>query len=85
MSPVNTFGSGLRVETNLNGEMVDNEEMIKHKNNYNHSQHPDQPWQQGYNAEQQAKELLEPKPTQIDDDPAIRAANNKDLKIKGIR
>jgi hypothetical protein len=86
--PVNTFNSGLRVETNVGGEMVDNEEFIKHQNNYRHTQHPDQPWQRGYTAaveEELVKDLLEPKHEPVADDPKLRAANNNDLKIKGIR
>jgi hypothetical protein len=86
--PVNTFGSNLRVETNLNGEMVDNDEFIKHQNNYKHSHHPSEPWQRGYTAsveEALVKDLLEPKHEPVEDDPQLRAAINKDLKTKGIQ
>jgi hypothetical protein len=88
MAPVNTFGSGLRVETNVGGEMVDNEEYIQYQNNQKHSHHPDQPWHRGYTAsveEALVKDLLEPKHEPVEDDPQLRAAINKDLKTKGIQ
>jgi hypothetical protein len=88
MSPVNTFGSSLRVETNVGGEMVDNEELIQYQNNQRHSHHPDQPWMKGYQAEvdeQLVKDLLEPKHEPVADDPKIRAANTNDLKIRRLQ
>jgi hypothetical protein len=87
MSPVNTFGSNLRVETNLNGEMIDNEEFIQYQNNQRHSHNPTEPWQRGYTAEvdeQLVKELLEPSPAPVEDNPDIRTANNNDLKIRNL-
>ena len=88
MSPVNVYGSNLRVETNLNGEMVDNEELIQYQNNHRHSHHPTEPWQRGFTAEvdeQLVKELLEPSPAPVEDDPQLRAANNNDLKIRRLQ
>jgi hypothetical protein len=86
--PVNTFGSGLRVETNVGGELVDNEEFIQYQNNQKHSHHPSEPWQRGYQAEVDealVKELLEPTPEPFEADPALIKANNNDLKIRRLQ
>jgi hypothetical protein len=83
--PVNTFGSNLRVETNLNGQMVDNEELVSHQNNYKHTHHPDQPWQQGYKQEEESlKEVLMPPSSPVEVDESLTTANRNDLKIKGF-
>jgi hypothetical protein len=85
--PVNTFGSNLRVETNINGAMVDNEEFVQYKNNYNHHHHPSEPWQQGTTAEVQEEllqDILMPKSEPVEPDPALIAAHRKDLKIRNL-
>jgi hypothetical protein len=85
--PVNTFNSGLRVETNVGGEVVDNDEYIAQKNNWEHSHHPTEPWQRGYQAEVQEEllqDILMPKSDPIEPDPALLTANRNDLKIKGF-
>jgi hypothetical protein len=88
MSPIRTFGSNLKVETNINGQLVDNEEFIEYKNNYNHTHHPTESWQQGYQAqveEELIKDLLTPPPEPITDTSDIDKVNRRDLLIRGIK
>ena len=85
--PVNTFGSNLRVETNVGGEMVDNDDFITHQNNYRHTHHPSEPWQKGYQAEvpeELLQDLLLPKSDPIETDPSLTNAANNNLKRLGI-
>ena len=85
--PINTFDSNLRVVTNVNGDLWDNDEFVAQKA---HSEHNDQetsdnPWSQSYNPNnEQALQDLYTKQTQIDVDPTISDANKQDLKIKNL-
>ena len=84
--PVNTFGSNIKVETNVGGEMLDNDEYISKKNNWEHHHHPTEPWQQGTAEIQDGllQDILLPKSEPIELDPALTTANRNDLKIKGF-
>jgi hypothetical protein len=87
MSPVNTFGSNLRVTTNVGGQQVDNDEFIQQKNNYNHTHHPTESWQKGYQAqvdEELLKDILIPTSEPITDTEDITKVNRQDLRIRGI-
>jgi hypothetical protein len=95
MSPVNTFGSNLKVETNVGGQQVDNDEFIQHKNNYNHTHHPTESWQKGYRCgvnhttqaqvdEELLKDILIPTSEPITDTEDIKKVNRHDLLIRGI-
>ena len=87
MAPINTFDSNLRVVTNVNGDLWDNDEFVAQKA---HAEHNDQetsdnPWSQSYNPNnEQALQDLYTKQTQIDVDPTISDANKQDLKIKNL-
>jgi len=79
MSPFNLHGSNLKVETNVEGEVYDNDEWIGAKANLEH------------NIGNQNKPLLDglpnlvgEKPVQIEEDPALLAANNADLNRRGV-
>jgi hypothetical protein len=95
MSPVNTFGSNLRVETNIGGVLVDNDKHIQEKNNYNHSHHPTESWQKGHRCgvnhttqaqvdEELLKDILIPTSEPITDTEDITKVNRRDLSIRGI-
>ena len=78
MSPFNLHGSNLKVETNVEGEVYDNDEWIGAKANLEH------------NIGNQNKPLLDglpvlaEKPVQIEEDPALLAANDADLNRRGV-
>ena len=85
--PINTFGSNLQVVTNVNGDLLDNDEFTAQKA---HAEHNDQetsdlPWSQSYkpNNEQVLQELYT-KQEQIEVDQSISDANKQDLKIKNL-
>jgi hypothetical protein len=86
--PINNWDSNLRVETNVNNVIRDNEEWLAEKNQLEHQQNPTEPWQQGFVdpqvVQQKIKELYEEfKP--VEADPALLEANNQDLKRLNIR
>jgi hypothetical protein len=78
MSPFNLHGSNLTVETNVQGEVVDNDEWISTKNNLEHNQTGSkQPLLDGLPT-------LVQKPVQIEEDPDLLAANDADLNARGV-
>lgn len=82
--PINTFNSNLRVETNVNGQIVDNDEYTTQKAHQEHSFTENVPWSQNYvSPEEQARALYEDT-RPVEDDPKLRAANTKDLKIRNL-
>ena len=85
--PINTFDTNLRVVTNVNGDLLDNDEFVAQKA---HAEHNDQatsdlPWSQSCkpNNEQVLQDLYT-KQAQIEVDPTISDANKLDLKIKNL-
>lgn len=86
--PINNYGSNLRVETNVNNVIKDNEEWLAEKNQLEHQSNPTEPWHQGYMppevVQQKVQELYEEfRP--VEADPALLEANNQDLKRLNIR
>ena len=85
--PVNTFGSNLQVVTNVNGDLLDNDEFTAQKAHAKHNEQEtsDLPWSQSYkpNNEQVLQELYT-KQEQIEVDQSISDANKQDLKIKNL-
>lgn len=76
MAPINTFGSSLKVETNLGGIMKDNDEVqaeIKHREH--DKQASSNPWSQAYQ---------EPTAAPVEDNPQLREAVNKDLNKRNL-
>lgn len=73
---INTFGSNLRVETNWNGELRDNDEVVKERNHLEHTHTENVPWSQSYQ---------EPTPTPVPDDPQLREAVTKDLRTRNLK
>ena len=78
MSPFNMHGSNLRVETNVEGATLDNDEWIATKAHIEH------------NIGAQEKPVfddllyLAEKSVQIEEDPALQAANDEDLTRRGL-
>lgn len=78
MSPFNLHGSNLTVQTNVQGEVLDNDEWLSTKNNLEHNQTGSRtPLLDGLPT------LVE-KPVQIEEDPALLAANDADLNARGV-
>jgi hypothetical protein len=76
MSPISTFGSSLKVETNLGGIMKDNDEVqaeIKHREH--DKQVSSNPWAQNYQ---------EPTAAPVEDNTELREAVNKDLNKRNL-
>ena len=85
--PINTFNSNLRVETNVNGNLWDNDEFVAQKAHSEHTvqETSDLPWSQSYKpTNEQALQDLYAKQGQIEVNPTISAANKQDLKIKNL-
>lgn len=85
---INTHGSHIKVETNVNGNVVDNDEYVAYKARLEHTRTENVPWSQSYvppteEQEQQLKELYEKK-VEVKEDPTILTANRELLKAKGI-
>ena len=77
MSPFNMHGTHLRVETNVEGTTLDNDEWIAKKAHIEH------------NIGVQEKPIFDDlhpaeQPVQIEDDPALQAANDADLTSRGL-
>jgi hypothetical protein len=86
--PVNTFKSNLKVETNVGGELVDNDEYQATKANAEHQVqlHSENLWSQSYvSPDEQALQDLYNKEVKVEEDLSLIAANKQDLKIKGLR
>jgi hypothetical protein len=80
MAPISTFGSSLKVETNLGGIMKDNDEVqaeIKHREH--DKQASPNPWSQAYDATYQ-----EPTAAPVEDNPELREAVNQDLSKRNL-
>jgi hypothetical protein len=78
MSPFNLHGSNLKVETNVEGEVYDNDEWIGAKANLEHNiGNRNKPLLDGL-------PVLAEKPVQIEEDPALLAANDADLNRRGV-
>jgi hypothetical protein len=85
--PVNTFHSNLRVETNVGGELVDNDEYQSSKAKAEHQVqlNSTNPWSQSYNApDEQTLRDLYTKESQVEPDPSLQQANKQDLKIRNL-
>lgn len=85
--PINTHGSGIRVETNVNGVLKDNDEWVAEKALLEHQTTPTEPWHQGYVPpeviQQKVAELYEEfRP--VEADPEVLEANKKDLKSRNL-
>ena len=91
--PINSNGSSLRVEHNLNGETVSEDELRKLRYAHNQQQEPRQKRQPGDPAPFLRKPDGEPIPDRVEsehtkratEDPALTKANNKDLKNKRLK
>jgi len=70
----------IRSETNVNGQWIDAEEAVALKNHQEHSFTENVPWSQSYQPE---PIYVEPS-TPIEPDPALEAAQRKDLRIRNI-
>ena len=87
MAPINTFNTNLQVVTNVNGDLLDNDEFVAQKA---HAEHNDQetsdlPWSQSYKpSNEQVLQDLYTKQGQIEADQSISDANKQDLKIKNL-
>ena len=86
--PLNNWDSNLRVETNVNNVIRDNEEWLAEKNQLEHQSNPTEPWQQGYVSPQDLKaavdELYEEFSHPVEADPALLEAHKQDLKIRNL-
>ena len=87
----NHADSPIRVETNVQGKMVDNDEWIADKAALEHKQVPSEPWAQGYEQAQAEKEEMQRKIrelyeefTEVQPDPSLTQANNNDLKKRNL-
>ena len=78
MSPFNMHGSNLRVETNIEGTPLDNDEWIAVKAHIEHNM--------GAQEKPVFDDLLyhAEQPVQIEEDPALQAANDADLTSRGL-
>ena len=90
--PVNTFGSSLRVTTNVGGQEVDNDQFVGDKAHYEHTRdsepQSDRAWATTYVPPAEQEEALQnlyAKETEIEIDPSLEQAHKNDLKIKNIR
>ena len=72
---------GIRTETNVAGVIKDNDEWIAEKAKQEHSFVSNEPWSQSYEPE---PIYVEP-PAPVEPDPALEAAQQKDLRIRNIR
>lgn len=86
--PINNQGSNLQVITNVEGELVDNDEYVANRayHEHNRESYPNNvAWSKNYDP------TLEEYPTYvedkepIEDDDAIREATNQDLINRGIK
>jgi hypothetical protein len=83
MSPISTFGSSLKVETNLGGIMKDNDEVqaeIKHREH--DKQVSANPWSQAYGGSDTTYQ--EPTAAPVEDNPQLREAVNQDLNKRNL-
>jgi hypothetical protein len=78
---INTHGSGIRVETNVGGELLDNDAFVIAKANYEHNleamPQDTNPWATNYRPREVVFEDTVPA---IQPDPELEEANARDLK-----
>ena len=87
----NHADSPIRVETNVQGKMVDNDEWVADKSALEHQQVPSEPWAQGYEQaqaetaemERKIRELYE-EFGEVKPDPSLTDANEQDLKQRNL-
>jgi hypothetical protein len=85
--PINTHGSNIRVETNVEGQMVDNDEWVAERAYREHQTTPTEPWHQGYEEQQLLKQKIQELYEEfapVEADPEIINANRKDLKTRNL-
>ena len=85
--PVNNWDSNLRVETNVNGVVKDNEEWVAERAKLEHQTTAVEPWSQGYipPEEVQAKiDALYEEFSPVEAPEELLDANKKDLKIRNL-
>lgn len=79
MAPFNLHGSNLKVETNVEGQMCDNDEWVASRANLEHNiGNLNKPLLEGL------PNLVGEKPVQIEEDPDLLAANDADLRKRGV-
>lgn len=84
-------GPGIRVETNVNGNIVDNDQWVQDKAHLEHTQVPNEPWAQGFEQAQAEQEEMQRKIrelyeefTGVTPDPSLIEANLNDLKLRNL-
>ena len=89
---VNTFGSNLRVVTNVGGDLLDNDEFTAHKAHAEHNRESEpqseRSWATTYVSPAEQEEALQKlytKETEIEIDHSLQQAHRHDLQIKNIR
>lgn len=84
--PIRTHGSNIRVETNVNGVIKDNDDWMNERSLLEHQHQDKQPWSQGYNPQEMEEVMnqLYGEPEPIQPDPEVSKANLKDLKTKNL-
>jgi hypothetical protein len=85
--PINNQGSNLRVETNVDGRIVDNDEWVAERAYREHQTPANEPWSQGYMdpAELQEKiAALYEEFAPVEADPELLQANRNDLKARNL-
>jgi hypothetical protein len=81
---INQRQTDLRVETNIQGTIVDNDEYVATRAAYEHnqqSQPSDNPWAANY--KERLQELYAPE-SDFEVDPAVLEANKNDLRIRRL-
>jgi hypothetical protein len=81
---VNNYGTNLRVETNVQGNLVDNDEYVATKAAYEHNlqaQPSENAW--AANHKDRLQNLYQPE-SSFEADPTVLAANKQDLKIRNL-
>lgn len=80
--PINTHNSGIRVTTNVGGELVDNDEFVAAKANYEHNLEAMPQDTQSWATNYKPREVFFEDTTSIQLDQQLEAANARDLKNK---
>jgi hypothetical protein len=84
MMAINTHGSNIRSETNVQGQWLDAQQATEQKAGIEHNPQPSaNPWASTYKPNREVIWVEEPQPPLVLDD-ALKAALKNDLKIRGI-